>query len=70
MEQHIELMNYEETEVEADMILMRVQAVHVREDIFDADKGYILHEALNPLARLGGPYYSVIKTVEGFERQF
>lgn len=70
LEQHIELMNYNETTVEADLILMRVRAVHVREDVFDEEKEYILHEALDPLARLGGPYYATVKAVEGFARQF
>lgn len=70
LEQHLELMNYEGSAVESDLILLRVQAVHVRDDIFDAERGYILHGALDPLARLGGPYYSTIEEVEGFERQF
>ena len=70
LDSHKELMDYEEEEVEADLMLLRIVAAHVRDDIFDEEQGCILHEPLNPLARLGGPYYATIRQVEGFERQF
>lgn len=70
LQQHLELDNFEGDEIESDLLLLRVQAAHIRSDIYDKEKNYINHDLLDPLARLGGPYFAGIDPIEGFEREF
>lgn len=57
------------TEQEANLVLMRVLHVSVDEKVFDQQKQYILADKLNPLARLAGPHYAVVKQLD-FKRKF
>lgn len=70
LQQHLELDNFEGDEIESDLLLLRVQAAHIRSDIYDKEKNYINHDLLDPLARLGGPYFAGIDPIDGFEREF
>ncbi len=56
--------------IESDLMILRVVAAHFSEEVYDPAKGYVLHEQLDPLARLGGPSYSGIDPVSDFERAF
>lgn len=69
LEQHLPLLEMDGNETEADLVLLRIRYAHIRQDVFDEEKEYILHEKLDPLARLGGPYYAVSRAVEGFTRK-
>ncbi len=56
-------------ETEANLVLMRVLEVCVDKKVFDKEKQYILADKLNPLARLAGPNYAVIKQID-YKRKF
>lgn len=68
--QHMELPNYEGDEIESDFVLLRAEDAYLRDDVFDEIRDYVDHKALDPLARLGGPYFATITELEGFERSF
>lgn len=68
--EHFPLNSYEEDSVEADLVILRVKFAHLREDVFDPKTEYISHEALDPLARLGGPYYATSQAINGVIRKF
>lgn len=70
LEKHLELDNFSGGQIESDLLILRVLAIHLREDIYNEEKNYIDHKSLDPLARLGGPYFAGIDPVTDFERQF
>lgn len=65
----IELLNYEQTEPEANLLLLRVIAMSVNNSVFDSEKEYILGDKLKPLSRLGGPQYGKTGFVD-YKRKF
>lgn len=70
LEKHVELNNYNNTNIEADLLIFRIKYAHLDETVFDDEKGYILHDKLRPIARLSGPSYAEIVEVKSFERKF
>lgn len=69
LEHHLPLTGYDETSLEADLVILRVKYAHLREDIYDPETEYISHEALDPLARLGGPHYASSQVIADFTRK-
>lgn len=67
---HLPLTGYDEITVEADLVILRIRFAHLREDVFDTETEYISHEALDPLARLGGPHYATSQVIEDYTRKF
>lgn len=70
LETSIPLEDYDKQEIEADLFILKVEAAHLADTVYDQDKQYILHENLEPLARLAGPNYATINTITDFQRQF
>ncbi|MDI9490705.1 MAG: flavin reductase family protein [Clostridiaceae bacterium] len=70
LETSIPLEDYNKQEIEADLFLLRIEAAHLADTVYDQDKNYVLHENLEPLARLAGPNYATINTITDFQRQF
>ena len=70
LHKHIELENFAGDEIESDLLLLRVVAAQIRADIYNEEKNYIDHNLLDPLSRLGGPYFATIAPVTDFEREF
>ena len=70
LETSIPLEDYNKQEIEADLFLLRIEAAHLADTVYDQDKNYVLHENLEPLARLAGPNYATINTITYFQRQF
>lgn len=54
----------------SDLFLLRIQAVSIDPSIYDEKKGYVIAEALDPVARLGGPNYATITEVKDYKREF
>ncbi|MFS0645485.1 flavin reductase family protein [Siminovitchia sp. 179-K 8D1 HS] len=59
VEHHYEIKN-DEGVTAADLILARIIYIHMAEDVYDAEKGYILTNELQPVARLAGNEYAEI----------
>lgn len=70
LENHLELSDYTNTFVQADLLILRIKFAHLNELVFDNEKGYILHEQLRPIARLSGPSYAEIVEIKSFQRKF
>lgn len=70
LEKHIELIDFNGTDIEADLLIFRVNFAHLKKEVFDEEKGYVLHEKLRPLARLSGPSYAEIVEVKDFKRNY
>ena len=70
LEEHIELIDFNGTDIEADLLIFRVNFAHLKKEVFDEEKGYVLHEKLRPLARLSGPSYAEIVEVKDFKRNY
>ncbi len=70
LETSIPLEDYNKQEIEADLFLLRIEAAHLADTVYDQDKNYVLHENLEPLARLAGPNYATINTITDFQGQF
>lgn len=68
LEEAITLKNYEKDEEEADLVILRVIGSIADEKVYDSNKGYVLPEALRPVARLGGTDYAGIQLLP-FKRQ-
>lgn len=66
----MDLSNYEDDEAESDLLILRARFAHIADDLYDRKNNYILHEVLDPLSRLGGPYYASIEELPGFKRSF
>lgn len=69
LEQTLSLMNYEKTEEEANVVILRVVAAILDEEIYDNDSGYILANKLKPVGRLAGADYTGINKLD-FKRRF
>lgn len=70
LHQHLPLTDLEEQQVEADLVILRVKLARLDPAVYDLETGYISHDALDPLTRLGGPYYGASRIIEGFTRKF
>ncbi len=68
--QHLPLTDQEEQQVEADLVILLVKLAQLHPSVYDPETGYIDHDALEPLTRLGGPYYGASRIIEGFTRKF
>lgn len=69
LESTLELKDYDHKEGEADLVILRVIAAEMDDQVFDEDKAYVLAEKLNPIARLGGNAYAGIKILD-YKRKF
>lgn len=54
--QHIPLLD-ENGKPKADIVLLQVVGVHIKKDVYDEEKNYIITEKLNPASRLAGKFY-------------
>ncbi len=68
-EQDIALRSTSTDEVDAHLVLLRVVAMSVDRSVFNAEKGYILADVLNPVARLAGPNYGKVIPLH-YKRQY
>lgn len=62
VEQHYEIKN-DDGVTTADLILARIVFIHMSEDVYDKEKGYILTNRLRPVARLAGNEYAEIGNI-------
>ena len=69
LEQTISLEDYEYKYEEANLVILRVIAAELDDDVYDKEKGYILADKLKPIARLGGSDYAGIKKL-AFTRKY
>lgn len=69
LEESLPIKNYEKDKIESNLVLLRVVASVLDERVYDSNKGYVLADQLNPVARLGGNDYSLLKTIP-FKRSF
>lgn len=67
---HIELMNYDNSLVESDLMILRVVGATFNEELIDTNKNYILIDKLNPISRLGGPDYGKTILDTKYKRMF
>lgn len=68
-EQDIELLDSKHEKVEANLVLMRVIGAQISDVVYDSEKQYILTEKLNPVSRLAGPNYALVKPID-YKRQY
>ena len=68
-EQEILLTSSISDDVDAHLVLLRVVGMSVDSSVFNAEKGYILADVLNPVARLAGPNYGKIVPID-YKRQY
>lgn len=68
--EHIKLFDYTNTTVEADLLIMRIVGASFNEEVYDQNNNYVLFDKLNPISRLGGPYYGSTKVIKDFTRKF
>ena len=69
LEQSIALEDFEYQIEEANLVILRVVAAELDDDVYDKEKGYILADKLKPVSRLGGSDYAGINILE-FTRKF
>ena len=69
LESTIPLMNYEHSKEEGDLVLLRIVATVLDDNVYDKERHHIFADKLNPIARLGGADYSGIKKID-FKREF
>lgn len=65
--QYLEIKDHEENII-SDLFILEVYDYYFSEEIFDAEKEYILPEKLSPIARLAGNSYSHIDDIIDIER--
>lgn len=70
LENVIDLNNYNNTDIEATLVVLRVVAAALHESVYDSERGYILGEVLEPISRLGGPNYGTVNIIKDFKRNF
>lgn len=58
------------TNVEADLIILRIQYVHLEESIYDSTTGYINTDVLQSVSRLGGVDYGRSEKLLNIRRKF
>ena len=69
LEETFSLKDYDQNEGGADLVILRIKASLIDDDVYDSEYGYILADKLKPVARLGGNDYSAIRSIP-FERKF
>ncbi|MEY8370678.1 flavin reductase family protein [Aerococcaceae bacterium 50-4] len=57
-----------EDRVITDMFILEITDYHLDESVYDEDKGYVIYEALDPVARLAGNLYTDITKPYVLER--
>ncbi|MFD1706013.1 flavin reductase family protein [Siminovitchia sediminis] len=62
LDQHHEIKNDDGLTV-LDFLLARIICVHIDQEVYDPDKGYVCTETLKPVARLAGTDYALIREV-------
>lgn len=67
---HLELMNYDNSVVESDLMILRVVGASFNDEVIDQDKNYVLLDKLNPISRLGGPDYGKTILNKKYKRNF
>lgn len=67
---HLELMNYDNSVVESDLMILRVIGASFNDEVIDQDKNYVLLDKLNPISRLGGPDYGKTILDKKYKRNF
>jgi flavin reductase (DIM6/NTAB) family NADH-FMN oxidoreductase RutF len=67
IDHHHEIKN-EQGITTTDLILARIVHIHLDEDVYDGDKGYIVANKLRPVARLAGNEYAGIGKIYSLER--
>lgn len=67
---HLELMNYDNSVVESDLMILRVVGASFNDEVIDQDKNYVLLDKLNPISRLGGPDYGKTILDKKYKRNF
>ena len=67
---HLELMNYDNSVVESDLMILRVVGASFNDEVIDQDKNYVLLDKLNPISRLGGPDYGKTTLDKKYKRNF
>lgn len=65
----VPLMDYNNKKEEADLLILRVVAATVKEEIYDFENNYILADKLKPVARLAGADYGEVKILD-FKRNY
>lgn len=70
LEAHIPLTVKDSDAIETELFLLRIVKAHLAADIYDVTTGYVDSEKLDPVARLGGPDYSIIDKIKDFKRNF
>lgn len=51
-------------QVENNVVFLRIVGVHLSSEVYDEESGYILIDKLNPISRLSGPNYGIIKQID------
>lgn len=59
----------ENPENQANLLILKVIAIHVDASVLDIKNNYIIADKLDPVARLGGPNYASIKTLN-YQRKY
>ena len=57
-----------EDRIITDMFILEITDYHLDESVYDEGKGYVLYEALDPVARLAGNLYTDITKPYVLER--
>lgn len=69
LEKSLSLNNYENTEKEANLLILRIVAATINKKVYNQTNQYILAEKLKPVARLAGSGYSGLKVLN-FKRKY
>lgn len=67
LHQHVPVKD-EEGNIVSDLLLLKVTDYYFDETVFDAEKEYIIPEALNPTARLSGSQYAEMGQLFSYKR--
>lgn len=51
-------------QIENNVVFLRIVGVHLSSEVYDKESGYILIDKLNPISRLSGPNYGIIKQID------
>ncbi len=51
-------------QIENNVVFLRIVGVHLSSEVYDEESGYILIDKLNPISRLSGPNYGIIKQID------
>lgn len=70
LENTLDLPNYNNTQTEATLVVLRVISASLNPNVYDEEKGYILADKLKPISRISGPNYATIDIIKGFKRNF